>query len=100
LVNKELGAVNSSKEGTKVALPYVMEVAPGVSEVLRLRLSREGSMAEMPGREERVFTDRIGEADAFYAEKIPHKLGEDERRVARQAYAGLLWSKQFLPLRR
>jgi hypothetical protein len=49
----------------------------------------------MPGREERVFTDRIGEADAFYAEKIPDKLGEDERRVARQAYAGLLWSKQF-----
>ena len=95
LVNKELGAVNPSKEGTKVALRYVMEVAPGVSEVLRLRLCREGSTAEMPGGEEPVFTDRISEADAFYAEKIPDKLGEDERRVARQAYAGLLWSKQF-----
>src|SRR5580704_2744077 len=95
LVNKELSAVSPSKEGTKVALPYVMEVAPGVSEVLRLRLCREGSAAAVPGSEERVFTDRIGEADAFYAEKIPDKLGEDERRVARQAYAGLLWSKQF-----
>jgi hypothetical protein len=95
LVNKELSAVNPCKEGTKVALPYVMEVAPGVSEVLRLRLCREGSAAEVPGSEERVFTDRIGEADAFYAEKIPAKLGEDERRVARQACAGLLWSKQF-----
>jgi hypothetical protein len=74
LVNKELSAVNPCKEGTKVALPYVMEVALGVSEVLRLRLCREGSAAEVPDSEERVFTDRIDEADVFYAEKIPETV--------------------------
>src|SRR6202795_4570232 len=70
LVNKELGAVTPSKEGTKVALRYVMKVAPGVSEVLRWRWCREGSAAEVPVSEERVFTDGIGEADPFYAEKM------------------------------
>ena len=39
-------------------------------------------------------TARRNEADAFYAAKIG-PLTADERTVARQAYAGLLWSKQF-----
>ena len=44
---------------------------------------------------DRVFRDRIREADEFYAQRLPQGLADDERRVARQAYAGLLWSKQF-----
>lgn len=35
------------------------------------------------------------EADAFYAARIPAGLSGEERSVARQAYSGLLWSKQF-----
>src|SRR5581483_9937626 len=42
-----------------------------------------------------AFADRIREADAFYADRIPPQLSAEERRVARQAYAGLLWTKQF-----
>jgi hypothetical protein len=95
LINKELDAVSPSKEGSKVAFPYALDVAPGASVALRLRLCRDDSAAEAFGSGEQVFRDRIGEADAFYAEKISANLGEDERRVARQAYAGLLWSKQF-----
>jgi hypothetical protein len=44
---------------------------------------------------DRVFQERIREADEFYAERLPKGLSEDEARVVRQAYAGLLWSKQF-----
>ena len=43
---------------------------------------------------------RIAEADAFYAERIPAAATDDERRVLRQAYAGLLWTQAVLPLRR
>jgi hypothetical protein len=42
-----------------------------------------------------LFRDRMREADEFYAERLPKGLTADETRVARQAYAGLLWSKQF-----
>ena len=45
-----------------------------------------------------VFARRIQEADEFYADRIPRARAlsaDEERRVARQAYAGLLWSKQF-----
>src|SRR5213592_305069 len=44
---------------------------------------------------DRVFADRIREADAFYARHIPGTLGEGGQAVVRQAYASLLWSKKF-----
>ena len=46
-------------------------------------------------RSTQIFRDRIAEADEFYAERIPAGATDDERRVLRQGYAGLLWSKQF-----
>jgi hypothetical protein len=42
-----------------------------------------------------VFAERIADADAFYEQKLPSATSDEERAVARQAYAGLLWSKQF-----
>jgi hypothetical protein len=44
---------------------------------------------------DRVFVARKDEADAFYATVIPSSLSADQKNVARQAFAGLLWSKQF-----
>src|SRR5580692_12216198 len=41
-----------------------------------------------------LFAHRIAEADEFYA-FCPSHLSEDGRRVQRQAFAGLLWSKQY-----
>ncbi len=38
---------------------------------------------------------RKAEADEFYAELQPVSLNEDERNIQRQAFAGMLWSKQF-----
>ncbi|HSR58578.1 MAG TPA: hypothetical protein VLL57_10330, partial [Candidatus Binataceae bacterium] len=42
-----------------------------------------------------TFAERIAEADEFYAQRFSPKLTAEEKRIARQAYAGLLWSKQF-----
>lgn len=94
-IDGELGAVAPVREGTKVAFPYVLDLAAGASVQLRLRLCAEDSPAELFAQSDQVFAERIAEADAFYAGRISHKLSEDERQVARQAYAGLLWSKQF-----
>ena len=43
----------------------------------------------------RTFEQRVCEADEFYPTVIPASLSDDQRNVARQAFAGLLWSKQY-----
>jgi len=45
-----------------------------------------------------LFAERIAEADEFYS-FAPGTLSDDAKRVQRQAFAGLLWSKQFLSFR-
>jgi len=93
VVHGRTDAVNPGQVGTKAAALYQVEVSPGGEVCLRLRLSLQ---ARVVGQAfDRVFQDRIHEADEFYAERLPSGLSEDETHVVRQAYAGLLWSKQF-----
>jgi hypothetical protein len=96
VVDGRAGAVNPERRGTKAAAHYVLELAPGGTASLRLRLRRE----ELDGAPfgdgfDRVFAERIEEADAFYATGRRGALGPPALDVARQAYAGLIWSKQF-----
>lgn len=97
VVRGQREAVNPAQEGTKAAFHYVLEVPAGGSVVLPLRLFSEAQVPEALFGEafDQVFSQRIEEADAFYASRLPHTLGDEERRVARQACAGLLWTKQF-----
>ncbi|MBK7368880.1 MAG: glucosidase [Candidatus Eisenbacteria bacterium] len=90
-------AVCAQRVGTKAAAHHTLSLAPGETRVLRLRLAPESEASAEPfgAGFDAVFDARIAECDAFYATRIPAELSEDERRVSRQAYAGLLWSKQF-----
>jgi hypothetical protein len=94
LINGEKGAVNPSMAGTKSAAHYGLEVPAGGKAVIRLRLSADGLKAPMESFDAK-FQKRLDEADEFYDRITPLSLGEDERRVRRQALAGMLWSKQF-----
>ncbi len=91
-------AVNRAAAGTKAARHYQFTVPPDGEVSLRLRLS---AADEAPATEffdqhfDRIFAARMNDADEFYATRISDSLPAMERRVARQAYAGLLWSKQF-----
>jgi len=90
-------AVNPARVGTKAAALYRLELGPRQSVVVRLRLSaaaEKPAQAFGPGFDE-IFRARMAEADAFYAERISATLTPVERAIARQAYAGLLWSRQF-----
>jgi len=90
--NKE--AVNPLRTGTKVGAHRVFSVAAGGSSILRLRLAR--ATAGKPFVDfEKVMSDRRQEADQFYAELQSDILDEDARNVQRQAFAGMIWSKQF-----
>jgi hypothetical protein len=87
---------NPAMVGTKAALHYQYhEVAPGGSVVLRLRLSDHGALTDPLGQVDAVTARRRAEADAFYDAIHPPGADEDERRIQRQAFAGLLWTKMF-----
>jgi hypothetical protein len=90
-------AVNPENTGTKACALYRLEVPAGAGYTLRLRLSAENEAPEEPfgGAFDRVFADRIREADDYYSALLPGHLSGEERCIARQGYAGLLWSKQF-----
>ncbi|HKE92843.1 MAG TPA: hypothetical protein VKB34_00940, partial [Povalibacter sp.] len=74
---------------------YVVDVAAGGSEVIELRLSAGKVAGPFGAAFEQVFRQRLFDADEFYDRIAPKSLNEDERRVHRQAIAGMLWSKQF-----
>ncbi len=97
VVGGEAEAVDPDDTGTKAAVHYVLTIPAGEERVVQLRLrehrpSAGGAFGAGFGR---VFEDRMREADEFYAERIPAAATEDERRVIRQGYAGLLMTKQF-----
>jgi hypothetical protein len=96
VVHDEVDAVNPERVGTKFTAHYQLEVPAGDSITLRLRLSDRPPAARGVGADfERVFAARIREADEFYATIIPPDLSSDGANVMRQAFGGLLWSKQF-----
>jgi len=94
VVSGKKEAVNPSKTGTKAAAHYRLEVPAGGSKVVRLRLSVKPP-ADPFGTFDGIFTARLADADEFYDRITPNSLSEDERRVHRQALAGMLWTKQF-----
>ncbi|HSE03096.1 MAG TPA: glucosidase [Methylomirabilota bacterium] len=89
-------AVNAAREGTKAAAHYRLRLGSGETASVRLRLSNTPPHGDCLGSEfEALFAQRLREADEFYATVIPAPLDVDGRSVMRQAFAGLLWSKQF-----
>jgi len=88
-------AVNPAKTGTKAAARYVLEVPAGASSAVRLRLSAAAPAEPFGDGFDATVAARLADADEFYDRITPPSLSEDERRVHRQALAGMLWSKQY-----
>jgi Glycosyl hydrolase family 63 C-terminal domain len=97
IVDGEASSVNPERRGTKAAAHYSLRVPAGETVTVKLRLNDREPVSDDPfGRRfDDVMNDRRLEADAFYDGVIPSHLSEDAKRVSRQAFAGLLWSKQF-----
>ncbi len=92
--------VNPERTGSKCAFWYQVTLAGGASAELRLRLRpASAGAAAAPGalgsEFDQVVAKRRGEADEFYDELTPRDASADEAMVMRQAFAGLLWSKQL-----
>ncbi|MCA9945636.1 MAG: hypothetical protein KC449_19275 [Anaerolineales bacterium] len=94
VIQGEKSAINPEQMGSKAAAHFQAIVAPGEQFTVQVRFSPNNHPA--PFHEfDAIFSQRLAEADAFYDAIHPARLNEDERRIQRQAFAGLLWSKQF-----
>jgi Glycosyl hydrolase family 63 C-terminal domain len=92
--------LNPAASGTKAALHYRLAVAGQSAVTVRLRLTAAAEHAATPfaAAFDDLFRQRINEADQFFATRIEASLDAERTRIARAAYAGLLWSKQFYNL--
>jgi hypothetical protein len=97
VVGGQRDCVNPSHIGTKAAFHYVIDLAPGASSAIRLRLVPAGQRSDDPFGDafDAVIAQRLNEADEFYAARMGIAATPEERAIVRQAYAGLLWTKQF-----
>jgi hypothetical protein len=94
LISGDTQAVNPAKSGTKAAVHYVLDVPAGGSKIVRLRLGTKATSKAFSDFD-KLFAARLADADEFYERITPKSLSEDERRVHRQALAGMLWTKQY-----
>lgn len=104
-------AVNPKRRGTKVASYGLMVLPAGGCQTMRLRLTRAEDLPEAARRGgqpdaamfaagafddfDQLMQDRAGDTDNFYAQIIDPEISPQRRQIMRQAYAGLLWTKQF-----
>ena len=98
IVDGRTDAVNPQAFGSKAAAHYAFEVAAGGSAAVRVRLRPDDGTvigAIVDADFDALVDLRRSEADAFYAALQAGIVDEDDRRVQRQAFAGLLWGKQY-----
>ena len=98
VVHGNRDAVNPERKGTKAAAHYKLNIGAGQQSTIRIRLSRKTSETnDNPFGKgfDKIFTDRLNEADQFYESVTPPSVNRDKSNVMRQAIAGMLWSKQF-----
>ena len=95
IIHGRRDGVNSTA-GTKVAAHHRLQVPAGKSVELRLRFTNQKPVPGMlEAAFDQVFSQRVAEAKEFYQTIIPESLSADGKNVMRQAFAGMLWSKQF-----
>jgi hypothetical protein len=98
VVHGDRGAVNPNQEGTKVSPYYHRQLGAGEEWTVRLRLSNQVPNPSAPPfgtAYGQTLDQRHREADEFYDQLLPGPCKDDARRVQRQAFAGLLWTKQY-----
>jgi len=97
VVNGKQNAINPEHCGTKAAAQYRLNVSPGQTATIRLRLS--DLAPSVAGNPFESFNETIqnccGEADEFYRDITPKRVSQDQALVMRQAMAGMLWGKQY-----
>jgi len=96
VINNDFTLFENKNSGTKFSPVYTVEIGSGNSATFRLRISRKGDL-QSPFNEDytSAFNNSKREADEFYKDILPVSLPQQEVSIARQAFAGMLWNKEF-----
>jgi len=86
--------IDPDRGGTKASANYDITIQGGKSATIRLRLSKK-RMDDGFTDFDTIFTKRILEADIFYNDLQKTIQSNDEKMIQRQAFAGMIWCKQF-----
>jgi len=95
LVNNSVLEVNPQKVGTKAAFHYILDLEGNQEREMVLRFCREDEYTHSLIEGKKVLQNRKNECDQFFESLYPKKLNEEEKKILKQAFSGLLWSKQF-----
>ena len=94
IVNQNGASINPDRGGTKASANYDIDIPGMQSKTIRLRLTK--TVNDKPFDDfDSLFNQRIQETNEFYSDLQKSINSEDEKAVQRQAFAGMLWSKQF-----
>ncbi len=95
VINNDYALLNGKSEGTKFAPLYKHHIPAQSSVTIKLRLSKHSLKSTPFGKDfDKLFNIRIKEADEFY-NAITETATDDQRNIQRQAFAGMMWSKQY-----
>ena len=96
IIHQETHCVNPDRVGTKACAVYDLTIQAQSSQTVYLRLSEQNDLHSPFDQGFRdMFSVRLKEADEFYHSLSPFNMKDDMRHVQRQAFAGMLWSKQY-----
>jgi hypothetical protein len=97
IIHGNQSAVNPDGNGSKAAFVIKLDLPAGGSKTIRLRFARKEEWPVDPfgAAFVSVMDARASEADAFYDSRLPEHASLEEKQIMRQAYAGLIWTKQF-----
>ena len=97
IVHHQAEAINPDQIGTKAAVHYHLTIPAQGTQTIRLRLTDTATLNDPLGAEfDQIFQTRQQEADQFYTQLgSPCSLSAEVHNIQRQAFAGMLWTKQF-----
>ncbi|MDP1817046.1 MAG: glucosidase [Leadbetterella sp.] len=88
-------AINPNNIGTKASAKYSRKIKAGGSETFCLRFTDQTNLKEPFQDFEAIFEESLKVADDFYEIVQKDIQSEEEKAIQRQAFAGMMWSKQF-----
>lgn len=95
LVHQNTDAVNPGKKGTKLGVWYPVSIPGRGYKDFYFQLAKSGEFNKEVDEFTALFSQRKTEADLFYANLQRELKTADDKRIHRQAIAGILWSKQY-----
>lgn len=95
IINNNTEAVNPQKRGTKAGAMYDVVIPAGESIEINMVLKSDKEPDSSYDKFDDCIALRREETEKFYQEIYPANTTEDEKRVIRQALAGMLWNKQY-----